>query len=136
MHRRPLMRLIYVVLMFQLAIGMHVTAASVIGMTSGSANSPRGIRHCLVHQDMESDAGLIHSQVPAGKARSSPHAPTNRHDCCGLAGCQCQCTYAPILFDTQTVKAAASTAVPLPGQDTRIGKTRIDELFRPPIAQL
>jgi len=128
------MLLIYMVLMFQLAIGMHVTAASVIGMSSGSASSPQGIRDCPVHQDMESGAGLIHNQVAAGKGRSSPHAPTNRHDCCGFAGCQCQCTYAPILFDPPIAEAAASTAVPLPLQDTRIGKTRIEERFRPPIA--
>lgn len=133
MRQTPAKLLIYLVLIFQLAIGMHLTAASATSMTAGADNGTTGSRHCAVHHAPQSGPALTHNQVTTGKAFSSPHVPMRRHACCGLAGCECHCTYAPVLFDTSIAHATAPTAVPLPGPDTRIDNTRTDELFRPPI---
>lgn len=132
MCRRPVQFIVYALLIFQLTAMSWPLSQ---GMGIAAAVTARGAaEHCPGHMAMESGGYPGQSEAASGRPSSSPRAPANRHDCCGVTGCQCLCTYVPLLVTRPHAMTSISTTRVLPLRDAFAPKARVDEFFRPPIA--
>jgi hypothetical protein len=132
-RRRPASYLIYAVLVFQLAVGMHWPLAQAASVREQVHSSNAEAEHCPEHASL--GKGIYAGQHAGSADRVPSHSqnPLQKHDCCRSAGCQCYCTYAPGIADLAGLRIVKSGYF-LPALDSRVATTRPDEFFRPPIA--
>jgi hypothetical protein len=153
---------LFVMLAFQLAVGLQWQAASAgmsdsrraDGRVTGSTQMTRAAdEHCPMHggargaAHFHPGAGATHSSAadvgdtgPGGAVTyrawaggGHKHSSTS-HDCCRAGTCQCHCVQTPAVLTLQGfARTAPSSAIPTLCK-TQFIPTRIDELLRPPIA--
>lgn len=129
MRTRSLTSLLYAVLIFQLAVGMHWPLAQAGSLPEPLPTTSAAAQLCPEH------ATRVHTPTVSSTHHVLPHQQTSqkKHDCCRSAGCQCHCTFTPA-SDAIDVSVALTSAYLLPALDLRAATERPDELFRPPIA--
>jgi hypothetical protein len=125
---------LYLVLVFQLALGTAVTnpvPAMARGMTDQSAPS------CPQHAAQQRQARFEQHEHQGSLEQNLQHrqSPSVKHDCCHLSGCLHHCT--PTAGPTVGLLAWTpifTATYLLPPSEQPVSLTQRDEPFRPPIA--
>lgn len=129
--------ILYAVLVFQLAVGMHLPIAQAIASASdGPAAQVIGSSApaCPEHAAKVATPRAAHVSAVTGSGAHAQQSPLNRHSCCNSVGCQCHCSYTPVAPDLTAFSTVVGFSYLIPASEPRIASTRLHELFRPPIA--
>jgi len=132
-RRRPANFLLLAVLVFQLAFGLQGPLARASADIAPGHLSASGAvaQHCAEHA-ADASSAQVHLQGAPDPVQGSPDS--SKHDCCQTFGCQCLCSYTPMLAGLVAIGAAPLFVRLLPALDARVVTTRVSEFLRPPIA--
>jgi hypothetical protein len=127
---RPRVFVLYVVLMFQLAIGMHWPAALAVPLPTPASGVSAG--HCPMHPAALAPEERAVRTVRA--ARTGSHDLLRKHECCRTPGCQCQCAFPAMSAEPTLLDHVPASAAVVPCEAAPAANWRSDESLRPPIA--
>jgi hypothetical protein len=145
--------LLFVVLAFQLAVGLLVQAAQA-GATGASSDVARAAGdHCASHVSPDRtipdhmtpghvNPDYVNSDHLTAAAHHSFGAPVTTHthhgagvhDCCRANSCQCHCASGAAMPSTPARATAVPSIVVQAPASAQLLPTPIDEFLRPPIA--
>jgi hypothetical protein len=131
------MLILQAVLVFQLTVGMALPAAhaSVSSHEAGNVRAERCPEHASLDENLKAgDAETAPLGGSSDRVSAEQGKPDKAHDCCRSAGCQCHCTYTPMIMSGPVATLVVASAVHLPLADRCVTSARPDQLFRPPIA--
>jgi hypothetical protein len=137
---------LFVLLAFQLAVGLQINAAQAGIPTPGStlamdvahaaASVPTGAdeacpMHGGSHTAPSAQAGHDHSQ----QDNLAPgNSTSDKHDCCKFSGCQCHCSNLPLAFNVPVLRGIFAPTVIQRAPAARCVAALAESHFRPPIA--
>ena len=134
-----LARVLFVLLAFQLAVGLqigvaHATTTPVVTTASATTDDACPLHGSSSHSPSSDD----HAPLTAG-SHSAPHAkvphgtPAGKHDCCKSSGCQGQCGSVPLAFNISLSRNSPASPRMQPAGAERESVAPPDTHFRPPI---
>jgi hypothetical protein len=132
-----LARVLFVLLAFQLAVGLQigVAHATMPAVTTASATTDDA---CPLHGSSSHTSSDDHAPLTAG-SHSTPHAKiphgtsAGKHDCCKSSGCQGQCGSVPLAFNISLSRNSPASTRVQPAGAERESVAPPDTHFRPPI---
>ena len=131
-------RVLFVLLAFQLAVGLQigVAHATMPAVTTVSATTDDA---CPLHGSSSHSPSSDDHAPPTAGSHSAPHAkvphgtPAGNHDCCKSSGCQGQCGSVPLAFNISLSRNSPASTRVQPGGPERESVAPPDTHFRPPI---
>jgi hypothetical protein len=124
---QPLVRILFALLAFQLAIGLQFSVARAAVADYAQPASVHATAAGTV------DAHAMHDGGVGGEHCPSHRKPANQHDCCRSSGCQCQCANSPATLGVMMIRAVSVTSLLRPDFAARFVGARAEAHFRPPI---
>jgi hypothetical protein len=132
-----LARVLFVLLAFQLAVGLQIGVAHA---TTPVPAVSKAVMPAHASGTDGDDCPMHDSSLHIASLHSAPHAKapqntsTDKHDCCKSSGCQCQCGNVPLAFNVSLIRNSPASALVQPVRVERIVVAPADTHFRPPIA--
>jgi hypothetical protein len=123
----PLLRILFALLAFQLAIGLQFSVARAAAVDSAQPASVQATTGGIVDARAMRDRDVDVEQCP------SHSKATSKHDCCRSSGCQCQCANSPASLGLLTIRSVPAASALRRDFSVRFVGARAEAHFRPPI---
>jgi hypothetical protein len=121
---QSLARVLFILLTFQLGIGLQVGVASV--------PVPAGHAMSITHDDACPMHSLTHGANPDNTPATSP--VKDKHNCCKTSGCQSHCGSISLASNALPIGSVRASTLMRVALNARAPTSHADAHFRPPIA--